>query len=231
MFCSKCGQEVSDDASFCSKCGSPTGGLKQPSSQESGVRQTTYELLSSVDRKLRDQRAHYRAIQDDNIKLAELRKSDKDKGRWIFSVAWGLALWYLSGFIEGESAAIGCRVAACVPFAICALGAARKAAMVKNLRRDIATHVAAVVEIYASVKDNPLSFEHSSPYALDSLLAIVRQGRADTLKEALNVYEDEVHKSSMLDLQKAAVNEATAARIAAEQAREYAKRRQITYFW
>lgn len=231
MFCSKCGQELSDDASFCSKCGAPTGASSQPARHGADERQRTYELLSSIDGKLRDQRAHYRAIQKDNIKLAKARKSGKGIGKYLFSGLWALFFWQVSTTVDDTGLVAFYVVGGAVPLAICVLGALRRLQIANDVKKDIASHFASIAKIHASVKDNPLSFEHSTPYALDSLLAIVRQGRADTLKEALNVYEDDEHKSSMLDLQQAAVNEATAARIAAEQAREYAKRMQVTYYW
>lgn len=231
MFCRKCGQEIADDASFRPRCGASTGEIARPTAQGVSERQKTYELVSSVKDKLSGQRAHYKAIEADNLKLAKLRKSGKGIGRYIFSACWAVFCCYTANFADRAWVSVFYVVIAFVPLAICVLGALRRRKLIKDLEKDVASHFASIAEIYDSVKGNPLSFEHSIPYAIDSILAIVQKGRADTLKEALNTYEDDVRKSRMIDLQKATLNQATAARIAAEQARKYAKERTVVFYW
>ncbi|WP_232050908.1 hypothetical protein [Arabiibacter massiliensis] len=57
-----------------------------------------------------------------------------------------------------------------------------------------------VYKHYLTVKGNPFAFEYSDPYSLFALYEIVRLGKADTAKEAVNVLEQSRYQSAMLNI-------------------------------
>ena len=56
-------------------------------------------------------------------------------------------------------------------------------------------------ELLSLDKPKGLSLEYCDLAIIDSLIRFLEVGRADTLKEALNLYEDELHKEMMIKLQ------------------------------
>lgn len=56
-------------------------------------------------------------------------------------------------------------------------------------------------ELLSIEKPVLLSLEYCEPSIIDCLVQFIESGRADTLKEALNLYEDQLHKEVMIKLQ------------------------------
>lgn len=56
-------------------------------------------------------------------------------------------------------------------------------------------------EHYAKASNCIIAFEYSEPEIIQRLIVLLSNGRADTLKEAINVMLDDIHKQSMLNKQ------------------------------
>lgn len=52
-------------------------------------------------------------------------------------------------------------------------------------------------------KFNMFPQEYMIPFALEYFISVIRSGRADTMKEAMNMYEDQLHKWKMENLSEA----------------------------
>ncbi|WP_165044789.1 MULTISPECIES: hypothetical protein [unclassified Adlercreutzia] len=68
---------------------------------------------------------------------------------------------------------------------------------------------------YLTVPNNPFAFEYSDPYTLRALYEILRLGKADSVKEAINVLEMSNYQSAMLNMQGQILEESKAAKDAA----------------
>lgn len=54
-----------------------------------------------------------------------------------------------------------------------------------------------LVDYYKEYKNCPIGMQYFCPVIVDKLYGLMRDGRADSIKEALNVYEDDKHKGKM----------------------------------
>ncbi len=56
-------------------------------------------------------------------------------------------------------------------------------------------------ELLAIEKPRGLGVECCEPVIIDRLIQLIKSGQADSVKEALNLYEEEIHKEVMIALQ------------------------------
>lgn len=55
---------------------------------------------------------------------------------------------------------------------------------------------------FSAYKNPPVGFEYSHPAILIELIHIMKSGRADTIKEAINCLIEDIHRQEMLNVQK-----------------------------
>jgi hypothetical protein len=98
----------------------------------------------------------------------------------------------------------------------------------KRLEAQISEIQGALTPYYRAYMDCPVAFEYSSPAYLAELIRLMESGRADSIKEAINIAIDDNHKRNLLNMQHdIARNTASAAR----SARSAATASWLSFWW
>ena len=71
---------------------------------------------------------------------------------------------------------------------------------------------------YEKYKNSPVSFEFSDPVYVECFINLLMNGRADSIKEAINIFMDDYHKQQVLQIHEQIAISAKSAAIAASNA-------------
>lgn len=231
MFCANCGNKLSEGAIFCPTCGQKVGGAIARSAEayEGSSRQEqrtkTKEDLLTVFGFFDQKEAEY---DEYNRLYKEVSSPNNNSGCGMFFVyaAFAFALWVgleiLYGRITKEPKefdsvfSIIFAVLSIATMIVIAVAANRsykkkidfKRARISELDQELRAH-------YKAYGDCPIGYEYTDPHVIKTLYKLVESGRCDTIKEALNMTEDETHKEF---LRKAAAQTAASAKSAANSA-------------
>lgn len=233
-FCEKCGAELSDGAEFCPKCGNKVNNAiinnnQSMSSQSNQVPeriQTAQELTKMCN--YFSQKAD---LYDEYDRLTDtINKTKKMKGGEIVCLVLGI-LFALVGifnvFLIVKGAAwspeIGntpFKILATVNFIAAALFIGifiLSVVLRKNKYNKSCDRYIEVVDELTNYYNNygycMVGGEYTNPKVLYQISDLVRQGRADTPKEAINIMIDTAHKNRMeMFAQQTVANTAAAAR-------------------
>ena len=228
MFCANCGNKLSEGVSFCPACGTKVGVtiIRNAEAYEGSSRQDqrkkTKEDFLTIFGYFDQKEAEY---DEYNRVYKELTSPNSNSGCSMFFVyaAFAFALWLglqiayarivkdpekFSSIVSALLAVI-----AIVVMIVIAVAANRsrkkkddlKRARLSELDKELKDH-------YKAYGDCPIGYEYSDPHVIKTLYKLVESGRCDTIKEALNMAEDETHKEC---LRTAAAQTAASAKTAA----------------
>ena len=200
MFCPFCGTKVMDGASFCTNCGKNLAGAAQQAAQYQAQKEAIRNSEST---------ALYSAIQHFSAKTAQFDEYDRlctdlnefAKGTSNALIVWGAILFHFGitltlGLLSDgtEGGAAGAAVFALL-FALPGLlmilgGILIKVNHGKKYRRALEQYAALSRELLEHYNGYPnclVGPEYSNPRILAAVYQTLRSGRADTVKESLNL--------------------------------------------
>lgn len=223
-FCTKCGTQMDDDVNFCPKCGAASNSANQVVNVESKT-EVSGKDTSSIVAKLKELHSYFSEIGnaynifDNGIGLisdAEWRKTVYKKIKLSvieLSISIAIALFFcifaIISAIEDEWFYFGVTVLfggwVLIIFGLVLLigglvyirkwSSHKKALDFYDKNVPIAQKQ--IQEHYAKLENCPLGIDYTSPSTIERLVYYLNSHRADSLKEAINVLEDERHKANI----------------------------------
>lgn len=221
MFCQNCGKQISETDSFCTYCGNQMHSFVQKSNlQRNDIRKNEIEELKSIISHFSLKTETYREYDSICLKVEQL-----NNGKSVRLLVWGIILTALGAFFSissiVESAVYNGLFALSflfvfLPGIIMILFFIRHS---KNYDKAKASCFKKYSELsselfnhYLKYKNCPIGVEYSNPDFLCFLLEKIYSGRADTIKEALNlVVDDSKYRALSEKLSKIQRNTSTAA--------------------
>lgn len=220
MFCFKCGAQLPDGAGFCSSCGaSLNGGAPSPQApvmdyqaqmqmqaqqfqvQKNSVRQSEIASLTHCYEYFNQKRDTFRKYDMVNDRLSYYLRGAKSA-----LIVWGaiiasLGLIGFAGLKDDASFGIGMIVMFFIPgAAMIAGGVLMKVNNKKKCRHYESEYIRLSKELndhYNAYPMCPVGAEYANPEILEIILNVLNSGRADTIKEAINVLIAEVNQAEM----------------------------------
>lgn len=204
MFCSKCGKEIPDDSAFCSNCGNVISGsvrsdVSSAATEQRNTREETSQIVDTLTEYFSEKNYLYRELDLVNKNLVKVNMRSY---YWKMLVAisfFGTLIPSLIALAVDFEYAGG---VATVAFLIATTLALIIPAIVKVVRRNELNKRQAnladeITDYYNQLNYCPLGVEYTDPEILAELKALIKSGRADTLKEAINTMVDDIHKNNM----------------------------------
>lgn len=212
MFCKNCGKEISEDTQFCPRCGAATnqitmGGGKetdsvQPENLVSDLQNclnwfsqiaTTYEFYKTGNNLINNETWIKKVKSSFTIGLVffiggvvtfVLTMIPVIQSEWF-------ALLFLWEILLGEAvfAIVG---------GIFAIIYGKHKSTLQFYRNKLPIIKQKIQEHYSNYEQCPLAIEYTDPNAISAFISYLNAGRAENLKEAVNLYEDECHKTQMI---------------------------------
>lgn len=232
-FCSNCGKRLTENERFCSRCGTmvenQTKGLQE--------RQQVFASEKNADRKRaldELQRAYSwfskKAESYDKYDRLTSRLSKMNKVGKIPMLVWGCILsalgmmlmlfvieYRLSGFLFFSITMLLAGPALIVFFFVSESGRKRN---VQKMQANLEQIGAELTEHYLAFGECSFGAEYSNPQILAKILNLVQSGRADTIKEGINIMISDLKMNEMVELSRiTAQNSEIAAKNAASAAR------------
>lgn len=226
-YCTKCGTQMEDDVNFCPKCGTASNSASQVVNAESKNEvsekgtSSIVAKLNELHSYFSEIKNAYN-IFDNGIGIvndAEWRKTVKGRCRASFAgkILWiVLALIVLSMIIMiiigmnsyGDDLEFLFLMVylwfLAVAVLICAIIFSIKGKGFKNHKKaldfydkNVPIAQKQIQEHYAKLENCPLGIDYTSPSTIERLVYYLNSHRADSLKEAINVLEDERHKANV----------------------------------
>ena len=214
-FCMYCGKELPDNAMFCSGCGKKADlSSVEPENHTQGTHQNSEDIIDA----LKTCKSIFAPVQQKYDSRNQLQVSLSSKTNYFILFVVFIVIGFVLGnaldytFWEMGIQTLG--VMSCwigiglvVPLLITLKiksNERNQAAMLVNLNSEL--------EANYQTKNLPvkLAFEYSDPRIIDVLIDILKKGRADTIKEAINCMLDDQYKAEALRLQKEAKSSADA---------------------
>ena len=203
MFCKNCGQKISDQQNFCEFCGAASSSTGRIYS----VRDEQISLIDDIISFFSQKKELYAEYDKVTQRINNLKFTcAKDALIWgliLLSVMSVLSLNLLS---DGENP-----LYALIPFSFSVLagGALIFLFFARNKKRRIALEIAInqysklseeLSNHYAVCENCPVGIEYTKPSTLLAIKKMIQSGRADTIKESINVLLDDAHRRKMEDL-------------------------------
>ncbi len=209
MFCNKCGTQIPDGSAFCSSCGYDMSGgsangapvdyvaqfqrtqeiqAQQYQMQKKAVRKSEMDLLKKVFDYFNLKRELYNELT--NATANYLKFSRKAKSGLI---VWGIIIFIL-GFIMVKSfEIIEIAICLCLPALGMVFGGIMMKVNNKKNREYYESESARLSEelytYYKAYPQCPIGFEYTDPEVIQEIMDVLDSGRADTIKEAIEVRE------------------------------------------
>lgn len=219
MFCSKCGQQVADNTCFCPSCGnslsvahdsvqevkSAQDPMQQYQMQKNAVRQSEYRVLDHLI-------SHFsqKAEQYDNYDSSTEAVNYYSRGAKKGLIVWGAILAafgsvFLLAQFDSEAASlatVGLFVFLLPGLFMIFGGIMMQVANKKNYQKALAIWQQLSEELYnhyIAYPNCPVGPEYSNPHILVALRNTLQSGRADTIKECLNLMVADANQRAMED--------------------------------
>ena len=202
MFCSKCGQQIPDNSSFCMYCGATFNGSATPVSvapavdyqvEKNKIRQSELNALNDVYNYFCKKNNQY--IEYDNVckELKHYARGAKNAlliwGCIIFSIALFIGMiCFNSDAYEGFKFML--YVGMLPALAMIAGGILMKvnnAKQMEKYRQEYARLSTELYTYYLNYTNCPVGPEYSNPNAIRAIITILNSGRADTVKDSINL--------------------------------------------
>lgn len=227
MFCSSCGKEIEENANFCSVCGAKitqiveSNPIIQMSShniyQNDDIQEIQIELTNIIEELKRVEEYHNRRqiLQKQINGLERSGDSEFILLKLGISIPIGIFLGFLIGILGvgmGLSMSfilhcmwiIGVLTFGILHFCLKDTMKNRKNKRIEKLQTELHTvrqvHAESVQKVVPVLQRN-LPREYWYSIALTSITGYLRTGRASNMKEALNLYEEEMHRLRMENMQ------------------------------
>lgn len=232
MLCSNCGTILSDDMTECSYCGCQLAESHLIIPYR-GEKNMGGDMLAALKRAL-DVIRSLEAIEEKKIEFAQLRENIEQERQKILDddmpgalAVLGLIVVIVAGGMGSAEGIMGAIVAVVIVLIVMGLIHSAYSACTKNSRVAKAnayynTQMGRLkkaekvqhqkVEAFYKKTDvdaalNFLPEKYRSSGTIAYLIKLFNERRADTLKEAINLYEDEAHKQRLEEMQKAQLQE------------------------
>lgn len=226
MYCGNCGSDNDINASYCSKCGCLLDGNVSAVHQEYVAQSRRQELVKKLNALYNifvSQKDRYDKISSLNMSIARLDMKNS-KITWlvlsiVLPVLLGLPIISTAYSISPETmgaagavytpdrvdsmrtTALFVGVVLCLPAMLTLVMRGARVLKIKRYKHECGVIYNELIDHYKSVNDSFVSFEFSDPYSLNAIRAIVSQGKADSVKEAIDKMEQAQYRSSVLNLQ------------------------------
>lgn len=204
MFCPHCGQQVADGSAFCASCGKSLTGTPAPApvmdfqAQKNAVRQSEISALSNALQHFaqkRDEFTEYDCV-------CEL-VNHYSHGAKSSLLVWGciITAFGLLAMLSGPEALVGCLIALVVPGAAMIFGGImmkkKNRKNYKYFQNEYARLSQELYDHYVSYPNCPVGPEYANPEILEVILGVLQSGRADTIKEAINLLINDAERNEM----------------------------------
>lgn len=225
MFCSKCGSQVADGAAFCASCGASLTVAPAPAqpaqpaidfqAQKNAIRQSEMAALSNALDYFNQKRSEF-----EEYDLVCDLVADFARGAKSGLLVWGciITTFGLLTLLSGEAILPLLLVLVLPGAAMIAGGILMKVNNRKKyeyfqneysrLSQELYTH-------YINYPNCPVGPEYSNPEILEIIMGILQSGRADTIKESINLAIREANETEvseyleMIEQNTAAINTQT----------------------
>lgn len=196
MFCPHCGSQVADGVAFCSNCGGNLNVASQPvqqpvydyQAQKMAVRQSEINALANVMQHFEQKRSEFEEY--DAVCTLVNYYSRGAKGSLL---VWGIIISVVGLLVcfADASAVVGGLVGFIIPGAAMIVGGIlMKVKNRKNQEYYNAEYARLSEELYnhyLAYPNCPVGPEYVSPDILELIMAVMQSGRADTIKESINL--------------------------------------------
>ena len=219
MFCSKCGHQVADNTHFCPNCGNSISAAQVPvpeapsvpdpmmqyQIQKNAVRQSEYRVLDHLI-------AHFsqKTEQYDDYDTATEAVNYYSRGARKGLIVWGAILTafgfiFLLSLFDSQAASLA--TVGLFMFLLPGLfmifgGIMMQVANKKNYQKSLYVWQQLADELYnhyMAYPNCPVGPEYSNPHILVALRNTLQSGRADTIKECLNLMVADNNQRAMED--------------------------------
>ncbi len=211
MFCPSCGNQIADQSTFCMHCGKniaeAVGGVQtaQPvmdfQAQKNAIRESEIKALSNAMQYFSQKKDEFYEYD----LVCELVK-DFSKGAKSSLLVWGciittVGLLCVLGSAGQSEAFLGCLIGFLVPGILMMVGGilmkVNSAKKYKYFQEEYARLSQELYEHYVSYPNCPVGPEYSNPEILEIIMSILQSGRADTIKESINLALSDAEQSEM----------------------------------
>lgn len=202
MFCPSCGQQIADGSAFCSVCGKSTTNVAPApvidyQAQKQAVRQSEIKALSQALDHFNQKREEF--TEYDCVCELVNHYAQGAKGALL---VWGIII-ATAGILMlmVPEAFLGALIAFVVPGGAMIFGGIMM--KVKNrknyayFQQEYARLSEELYNHYVSYPNCPVGPEYANPEILEIILGVLQSGRADTIKEAINLLIDDAERSEM----------------------------------
>lgn len=193
MFCSKCGFEFSDDTNFCPKCGTPINGTSASFNvnNQKNLRDEALQTIEQLQDYFSEKHPQYDEIDKLDRKVLKAKKLTFLKLLIVIIVFF--LLFAQSFLIFKDNWLLACVPPAIAIVILIILNKLR----IKKMEERQTQVLYEIIDHYNELSYCPIGVEYTDPQSLESIRSIVYAGRAETIKEALNIMIDDIHKSNM----------------------------------
>ena len=205
MYCSKCGKQISEDSSFCTYCGNPLKEVTAPAqtvdfqTQKNDIRQSELNVLADAYNYFNKKKSIYNEYDSVCDSLNYYSRGAKSGliiwGCIIFSITT-LILFILAA-AESFEAFPYLLITGMFPSILMIIGGilmkinnAKKMTYYKN---EYSRLVVDLYRYYLQYKNCPFGPEYSNPNSIKRISSILQSGRADTVKDSLNLMLNDIN--------------------------------------
>lgn len=201
MFCSKCGSVIAADSSFCQKCGAEViqqdfenqqVEIRQLKTQQKALREAEIDAINSAIVFFTRKKSEYEDYEEAKLYVEYYSLGANSK-----LLVWGI-LTAILGFVLLSMDAILVSMGILLFFLPSLLMILGGILMKVNNRVKYNRYIKqrdnlykVLKDFYATYPDCPVGFEYSNPETLSAIRECILSGRADSIKESLNLLLDE----------------------------------------
>lgn len=204
MFCPHCGQQVADGAAFCTACGKGLTAAPAPSpaidfqAQKNAIRQSEISALTKALQyfsQKRDEFTEYDYVCELVNHYARGAKSSL--------LVWGIIItaFGLLAMMAGEEAFLGSLLGFVLPGSLMIFGGimmkVKNRKNYKYFQSEYARLSQELYDHYVNYPNCPVGPEYANPEILEIILGVLQSGRADTIKESINLLINDSERAEM----------------------------------
>ena len=229
MFCPNCGQQLTDGASFCMHCGTNIASLATPvqaaqpvidfQAQKNSIRQSEITALAQTREYFSRKKNQF-----DEYDLVCDLVNYYSRGAKSSLLVWGciiltFGLLGLLATLGGGGGTTGILIAAVIPGIVMMVGGilmkVNNRKKYAHFQSEYARLSQELYEYYMGYPNCPVGPEYANPDILDIIMGILQSGRADTIKESINLALSEADRAEvsayldMIEQNTAAINAQT----------------------
>ncbi len=224
-FCKNCGTDL-NGAKFCPNCGTADGDLvvQQPNyaAPQGNTRFGSLDEMEKMQQYFGSKKEKYNHL-DAVIAKLKKEKSKLKIGWLVLGILMALLVWNMAtngmlwiGVVFFAAVDLGM-------FAMFVITKKKQKEKIAQLQIEQATVATELSDHYKAYGYCPVGIEYTEPSILSAINDVIRQGRADTPKEAINILKDDMHKEKMEQEAKRTADAAQATAAYAAQAAYYSK--------